>query len=142
MWVHFLTGPLFADATTVTTTSSPTSPQQTTVTAVQGAVPIDREALVSVVVSDVQSKISQDPTFAGTNIAVTSQPGVIIVLNGSVDTQAQLDAALNAARSVPGVVDVRSNITVKGTAATTIPSSTTTQGAGTTTTTTTAIMPN
>lgn len=133
-----LASPIFADTTITTTNTVP--PQQTTVTAVQGITAVDRDALVSVVVSDVQAKISQDPTFTGTNIAVTSQPGVVIVLNGSVDSQTQVDAAISAARSVPGVVDVHSNLTVKGMAPTT--SSRSGVGAATTTTTTTATVPS
>lgn len=71
-------------------------------------------AMMTAIVANVQAKISQDPTFAGADIAVTSEPGIIIVLNGTVDTQAQVDAAISAAKEISGVADVHSNLIVRG----------------------------
>jgi hyperosmotically inducible periplasmic protein len=64
------------------------------------------------ITSNVLTKISQDNTLTGSSITASSQQGVV-TLNGTVSSQAQADAAMNAAKSVNGVKNVQSNITVK-----------------------------
>jgi hyperosmotically inducible periplasmic protein len=63
-------------------------------------------------VTNVQNKISQNEVLKQYNFVIESREGVI-TLNGTVDTQNQADAAVDAAKSVDGVKDVKSNIIVK-----------------------------
>lgn len=96
--VSFVNSPLLATTKTVVpgTQSTPTT------TAAEDAS----------IISDLQGKLSQDKALVGTSITITSDGGVVS-LTGNVDTQAQADAAILEAKSVPGVKDVKSDIRVK-----------------------------
>ena len=61
--------------------------------------------------SDVQSKFSQDSGLSSKQLAVQSSSGVV-TLSGSVDNEAQRDAAARQAASVPGVKEVVNNLQV------------------------------
>jgi len=61
--------------------------------------------------SDVQSKFSQDSGLSSKQLAVQSSGGVV-TLSGSVDNEAQRDAAARQAASVPGVKEVVNNLQV------------------------------
>ncbi len=115
----FLSSGIFADASTTTSTGSGEPPPPPMEPVTQSSIVPNRDALTTAILANVQTKISQDPTFAGTTISVTSQPGVVIILDGMANSQAQINAAINAAKSIPGVIDVKSNLTINGGAATT-----------------------
>lgn len=59
-----------------------------------------------------QSQLSADANLRSQSITATTQNGVV-TLSGTVDTQAQADQAAQMARSLNGVQEVRSNITVR-----------------------------
>jgi hyperosmotically inducible protein len=63
------------------------------------------------ITASVQAKIAQDNSLSGTNVAVATQQGVV-TLSGTVNSQAQANTVLNTAKSVAGVKDVKSNISV------------------------------
>jgi len=63
------------------------------------------------IVSAVYAKFSKTSALIGTNLTVTSLNG-IVTIEGIVTSQSQADAAVEAAKSIKGVDDVRSNITV------------------------------
>ncbi|HEV2396534.1 MAG TPA: BON domain-containing protein [Candidatus Sulfotelmatobacter sp.] len=66
--------------------------------------------------SDIQSKFSQDSGLASKQLSVQSQAGVV-TLSGTVDNDAQRDAASRQAGSVPGVKEVINNLQVGSTTA-------------------------
>ncbi len=66
-----------------------------------------------VLAETVQQQLAKTPSLDGQAISAASDKQVI-TLQGSVDTQAQVDAAIAIAKSVKGVVDVKSQLTVKG----------------------------
>lgn len=66
----------------------------------------------SSITSNLQTQYSSDKTLTGQNITVRSDNGSV-TLNGTVDNQAQADYATNLARSMNGVSNVKSNITVR-----------------------------
>jgi len=68
------------------------------------------------IASDVQSKFSQDSGLSSKQLTVQSANGVV-TLGGSVDNDAQREAASRQAASVPGVKEVVNNLQV-GTAST------------------------
>jgi BON domain len=72
--------------------------------------------------SDIQNKFSQDSGLSSKQLSVQSSAGVV-TLAGTVDTQAQRDAASRQAASVAGVKEVVNNLQV-GNAASAPPSST------------------
>lgn len=61
--------------------------------------------------TEVKTKMDQDATLKGLNITVSTQDGVV-TLNGNVKTQVEANSAIAAAKSVPGVKDVKSNMSV------------------------------
>jgi hypothetical protein len=61
--------------------------------------------------SDIQSKFSQDSGLASKQVSVQSADGVV-TLNGTVDNEAQKEAASKQAASVPGVKQVLNNLSV------------------------------
>ena len=63
------------------------------------------------ITSDVQSKFSQDSGLSSKQLTVDSKDGVVS-LSGTVDNQAQRDAAVRQATSVPGVRVVVNNLQV------------------------------
>ena len=63
------------------------------------------------IANDVQSKMSADSGLAGKQLAVQASSGAV-TLSGSVDNDAQRDAAARYAASVPGVKQVINNLTV------------------------------
>lgn len=65
----------------------------------------------------VQAKIAQTTSLANRTIGVSSRNGAV-VLSGNVDTTVEETEAITAAKSVPGVTDVKSNIKVKDKAVT------------------------
>src|SRR5258708_17619980 len=71
--------------------------------------------------TDIQNKFSQDSGLWSKQLTVQSSAGVV-TLAGTVDTQAQRDAASRQAASVPGVKEVVNNLQV-GNAAAAPPSS-------------------
>ena len=63
------------------------------------------------IVSAVYAQYAKDAALFGTTLKVSSQNGIVTV-NGTVTSQSQADEASIAAKTVKGVKDVRSNITV------------------------------
>jgi len=63
------------------------------------------------IIAAVYDKYAKDPALIGTNLTVGSQNGVVSV-SGTVTAQSQADQAVIAAKSVPGVKDVKSFIHV------------------------------
>ena len=61
----------------------------------------------------VQSELTKQPSLKGQSVSAASHEQVI-TLEGSVETQAQADVAIKTAQSVPGVKDVKSQLTIKG----------------------------
>jgi outer membrane biosynthesis protein TonB len=61
--------------------------------------------------SDIQSKFSQDSGLASKQVSVQSADGVV-TLSGTVDNEAQKEAASKQAASIPGVKQVLNNLTV------------------------------
>ena len=61
----------------------------------------------------VQTRLTEDTALTGSSIAADVSNGTV-TLTGTASSQAQVDAAMRAARSVSGVKDVRSNVTVQG----------------------------
>jgi len=61
--------------------------------------------------SDIQSKFSQDSGLASKQLTVQSAEGVV-TLSGTVDNEAQKEAASKQAASIPGVKQVLNNLTV------------------------------
>ena len=61
--------------------------------------------------SDIQSKFSQDSGLASKQVSVQSADGVV-TLSGTVDNEAQKEAASKQAASVPGVKQVLNNLSV------------------------------
>lgn len=64
------------------------------------------------IVSAINAKYAKDAALIGTTLIVSSKDG-IVTLSGSVTAQAQADEAVQVAKSIPGVKDVRSSINVK-----------------------------
>lgn len=99
-----------------TNTSTNATPNTSTTTTTNTNMPnqqlTSNSSVDAGLISGVQGKIAQDNLLKDFNISVSSTEGVV-TLNGTVNSQAQADAALNAARSVEGVSDVKSNIIVK-----------------------------
>jgi osmotically-inducible protein OsmY len=63
------------------------------------------------IVSAVYAKYVKDPALIGTALTVSSQNG-IVTIDGTVTAQSQADEASIAAKSIAGVKDVRSSISV------------------------------
>ena len=63
------------------------------------------------IMTSVSGSIAQDNNMSGSNITVSCEDGVVS-LNGTVISQAQADTAVNDAKQVAGVKDVKSNISV------------------------------
>jgi len=84
------------DNTTVTTTSTTTSVND-----------VDAN-----IVTAIYAKYKKDATLTGTEITATSNNG-IVTLDGTVTMQSQADEAIQVAKSIPNVKDVRSTINIK-----------------------------
>lgn len=69
---------------------------------------IDDEAIVV----NVKSKISEDANLRGLDITVVSQDGFVI-LDGVVNNQAQIDAVVNTAKTINGVKNVTSALSLE-----------------------------
>ena len=63
------------------------------------------------IVSAIYSKYAQESALDATSLTVSSQNGIVTV-SGTVTAQSQADEAVIAAKSIPGVKDVRSSISV------------------------------
>lgn len=63
------------------------------------------------IVSLIYDRYGKDPALIYTNLTVTSENGVVTI-SGTVTAQSQADEAVIAAKKVPGVNDVRSDINV------------------------------
>jgi osmotically-inducible protein OsmY len=61
-----------------------------------------------------KTKIEEQFRRARLDVSVDVSSTGIVTLTGVVDEQAQKDRALTLARQLPGVVDVKSNINVRG----------------------------
>jgi len=77
-----------------------------------GADAIDQSQSLSDITSAVMDKINQDKDLASLNLKA-KVTGVAITLRGTAIAQSSVDAAMTAARSVPGVTSVTSEIIVK-----------------------------
>ncbi len=64
--------------------------------------------------SQIEEKFAQDPVLQALNISVTSTDGVA-TLNGSVNQSSEARRAVNIARSIPDVKQVKSNLKVAST---------------------------
>lgn len=82
------------------TTSSTTTTSTTTVTSSD-----------TNIIAAVYDAYAKDAALIGTNLTVGSQNGVVSI-SGTVTSQSQADEAVIAAKSVPGVKDVKSSIHV------------------------------
>jgi hypothetical protein len=69
------------------------------------------------IAADIQNKFSQDSGLSSKQLTVQSSAGVVTI-GGTVDTQAQRDAASRQAASVPGVKEVVNNLQIRDVAAT------------------------
>src|SRR3954467_2336685 len=69
------------------------------------------------VAGDVQTKISSDPSLSGRQISINANKGVV-TLSGTVDTDAEVTAALNDAQQAQGVKQVVSRLAVQQASAT------------------------
>jgi osmotically-inducible protein OsmY len=99
-------------STSTTVTKSATNGTNTnkeTITTTTTTTTIDTDAGI---VSAIYTKYAKDSALIGTDITVTSQNS-FVVLEGNVTMQSQADEAVQAAKSVPGVKDVKSNISIK-----------------------------
>jgi hyperosmotically inducible protein len=65
-----------------------------------------------VLIVQVKTALADDPVAHALEIDIEADHGVIS-LGGHVDTEAEREAAINAARQVAGVVDVIDNIDVR-----------------------------
>lgn len=99
---------VFAQGQTTTITTMPTSNPSAPVPATMPAPNED-----PIILASVQIKLSQDSTLAAANFISISVSQGVVTLAGVVDTQAQADAAMNAAKTVPGVQNVTSTITIR-----------------------------
>lgn len=94
-------------AATTTTTTLPTSSSKPLPT-IQGTQNID-----TVLTELVQAVIAKLPSLKGQSVSAASHEQ-IITLEGSVETKAQEDEAIAAAKSVSQVKGVKSQLTIKG----------------------------
>src|SRR4030081_205743 len=78
--------------------------------------------------TDVQNKFSQDSGLSGKQLTVQASNGVVTVA-GTVDNDAQRDAAARQAASIPGVREVVNNLQVGSSTATAAPPAASTAGA-------------
>lgn len=97
-------------SSTVTKTSNANNPNSTTTqsTTVTTTTVNDADAGIS---SAIYAKYAKDSALIGTDISVNSVNGVV-TLNGSVTAQSQADEAVEVAKAIAGVKDVRSSIIV------------------------------
>lgn len=108
---------LFAEETISTTVTKST--KETPVTAPAGAQGTTTTTTTTTtvvtndtgIVSEIYAGYAKSAALIGTNLSVNSQDGIVTV-SGTVTEQAQADEALNIARSVAGVKEVRSSISV------------------------------
>lgn len=63
------------------------------------------------IITAIYAKYAKDQALIGTKLTVSSQNGIVSI-SGTVTAQSQADEASIAAKSVPGVKDVRSSINV------------------------------
>src|SRR5260370_14021599 len=84
------------------------------------AVGCSKKANDAQVNTDVQNKFSQDSGLSGKQLTVQASNGVV-TLAGTVDNDAQRDAAARQAASVPGVREVVNNLQVGSSTATAAP---------------------
>lgn len=89
-----------APAATTTTTTTTTTPDPNTPTPQDDAI-----------VTAAYNLFNKAPALIGTALTVSSLNGIVTV-SGTVTSQSQADAAVEAAKSIAGVRDVRSAITV------------------------------
>jgi osmotically-inducible protein OsmY len=105
------TAPTTQSTTTYTTTNpinpAPTTQATTTYSTTSTTVSSADEGIVT----DIYAKYTKEPALIGTSLTVNSENG-IVTISGNVTAQAQADAAMIAAKSIAGVKDVRSAITV------------------------------
>lgn len=81
------------------------------------AISVGTEIDDSVITSSVKAALIGDPDIKAFDFKVETRKGDVL-LSGFVDSQAQLDRATVAARSVTGVKNVQNNVTLKGAPAT------------------------
>ena len=84
--------------TTVTTTTTTNNPDTPT--------PMDQD-----IITAIYQKFSHTQALIGTALTVTSLNGMVMI-NGTVTAQSQADAALEAAKAIANVKDVKTNIQV------------------------------
>jgi osmotically-inducible protein OsmY len=64
------------------------------------------------IISKAQTAIDTNPALTGEKITVTSYQG-IVTLEGEVSEQSQISTAIDSVKDIPGVLNVRSDLTVK-----------------------------
>lgn len=67
----------------------------------------------SVITAKVKAKLAKDKMRSLTHIHVDTDRNGVVVLSGSVKTQADADAAVSIARETEGVTSVKNNIKIK-----------------------------
>ena len=98
--------------TTVISNPAPPSPSpKTTITTTTIPVDVGPSDADQRLVNMVYSKFVNVSALTGTTLTVTAQNGVVTI-SGAVVSQSQADAAVEAARAIPFVKNVISNITV------------------------------
>src|SRR5688572_266337 len=96
----------FAVSAETTTQSLPTKPSQP-IPSIQETQNPD-----TVLREKVQAKLVKIPSLKGQAVSASSYDQVI-TLEGSVENKEQEQAAIDAAKSTPGVKEVKSNLTIK-----------------------------
>ncbi len=104
------TVPAGTQTTTVITTPAATQPLNTTVTTTTVPIGVSTAEDDRIVV-DIYRTYSSVSALIGTSLNAKSVNG-IVTISGTVTSQSQADAAISAAKTVPGVKDVLSNISV------------------------------
>lgn len=73
--------------------------------------PIQTDPADANLVKEIKTRMSDNRVLANTNITIRSVNGVV-TLTGTVNIEAQLYEAINITRSVPGVRDIISDLTI------------------------------
>lgn len=97
--------------TVITNTSNPSESSKTTITTTSIPVEMGISEEDGHIITAVYNKFAKVSALFGTSLTVSCENGVVTI-SGTVISQSQADAAIEAAKSVPFVRSVRSNINV------------------------------
>jgi hyperosmotically inducible protein len=96
-----MTFPAFSDTTTTPTAASKPLPKFS-----------ETQNIDTVTTEKVQAALTKIKSLKGQAVSAASQDGTV-TLQGSVENKSQEEAAINAAKSVSGVKEVNSQLTIK-----------------------------